>query len=84
MRSLDDRLEEDLVKEGLLDAASLAEIKDELQRSGKNAPPLRQFLISRGLVHEERILALQAARMNIPFMLMDGLSPEASLVTTIP
>jgi len=39
MKSLDERLEDDLVKGGVLDAQRLADIKAELKRAGKNARP---------------------------------------------
>ncbi|MBI5630757.1 MAG: Flp pilus assembly complex ATPase component TadA [Elusimicrobia bacterium] len=83
MKSADERLEEDLVKNNLIEAARLEEIKGELARS-KSPPPLKQFLINRGIVVEDRILALQAAQMNIPFLSMEGLSPDPALVTMIP
>ena len=84
MRSTDENLEDDLVAGGLVSIERLAEIKSELARIGKDAPPLKAFLVNRGFVQEGQMLALQAKRLNIPFVVLEGLAPEPALVTMIP
>jgi type IV pilus assembly protein PilB len=84
MKSTDETLEDDLVAGGLVSAERLAEIKTELARIGKDAPPLKAFLVNRGFVQEAQMLALQAKRLNIPFVVLEGLAPEPGLVTMIP
>ena len=84
MKSAEGHLADDLVKQGLLDERRLADIKAELSRLGKSAPSLALFLVSRGIVNEEQLLALQAKRLNIPFLLLDPLAPDPALVTMVP
>ncbi len=84
MKSPDTNLEEELIRAKHVSAAQLEDIKAELARNRKNAPSLRDFLVSHGIVAEEDLLAIQARQMNIPFLTLEGVSPEPVIVTMLP
>ena len=84
MQISDRNLERYIEKYQLLSPALLAEAKLEISRVLRNPPTLQSVLLNLGYVAEEALIKIYSQEINVPFVDLDPLSPDPSVVTLVP